>query len=101
MLEVEAQLLGASSLQAAEAFTQKHRGTAAIAALKVQMGHGELEDALKHSAAGALGFMPELLETVVAGIPRTGIKKPDGLPEAGIGHQAGFLGWRLAHALKE
>jgi hypothetical protein len=39
--------------------------------------------------------MPELLKTVVAGIPLAGIEKPDGFPEAGIGHQAGFLihGW--------
>jgi hypothetical protein len=35
--------------------------------------------------------MPQLLTAVVAGIPFAGIEKPDGLPEAGIGHQAGFL----------
>jgi hypothetical protein len=35
--------------------------------------------------------VPELLEAVVAGIPLPGIKKPDGIPKAGINHQALFL----------
>ena len=57
----------------------------------MEMGHSDLKNALQAPAARALGFMPELLEAVVAGVPLAGIKKPDGVPEAGIDHQALFL----------
>jgi hypothetical protein len=90
-LKIQSERHGPCALQAAEPFPEEHGGSAPIAALQVQVRHGDLKDSLQHLAARALGFMPELLETVVAGVPLTGIEKPDGLPEAGINHQALFL----------
>ena len=61
----------------------------------MEMGHSDLQDPLEHTPARGLGFMPKLFEAVVAGVPLASIEKPDGLPEAGIDHQAGFLRERL------
>jgi hypothetical protein len=90
-LKIQTQLRWTGVVQTPQPLPEQHRGTAAVAALQVQVGHGDLKDALQHLAARALGFMPELLKAVVAGVPLAGIEKPDGLPEAGINHQALFL----------
>jgi hypothetical protein len=91
LVQIKAKTLIACTLQAAQTLTQQHRRPATIPTLEVQVGHGDLKDSLQHLAAGGLGFVPELLKAVVAGVPLTGIEKPDGLPKTGIGHQALFL----------
>jgi hypothetical protein len=91
LFEVQPQLIGPCVLQTAQPFSQQHGGSAPITPFQMQMGHSDLEDPLQHLAAGALSFMPELLKAVVAGVPLAGIKKPDGFPETGIDHQAGFF----------
>ena len=78
-------------MQAAQTLAKEHRGTATVAALEMQMRHRHLKDALEHLAAWSLRFVPELFEAVVAGVPLSGVEKPDGLPKAGISHQAHFL----------
>ena len=91
VIKVEAKGHRAGVLKAADAFPQQHRGSSAVAALQMQMGHGNLQDSLKHTPAGSLGLMPEILKSIVAGVPLSGIEKPDGFPKAGVGHQAVFL----------
>jgi hypothetical protein len=53
----------------------------------MQVGHGDLENALEHRAIGLQGFMPEGLEAIVTGIPITLIEQVDGLSQAGISRQ--------------
>jgi len=91
LIEIEAQLSWPCVLQTPKALPEQHRGPAAIATLEMQVRHSNLQDALQNPATRGLGFMPELLKAVVAGVPLAGIEKPDGLPETGIDHQAGFL----------
>ena len=63
------------------------------------MGDGDLENRLENGTQGALGFMPELLETVVAGIPFPCIEQGDCVLKARIGLKFSLLvdlGWILA-----
>ena len=65
--------------------------TAQIAALQMQLGDRGLQQTLQQRSAGSLGFMPELLEAVVAGIPLAPVEQGDGRVEAEIRHQADLL----------
>ena len=58
-----------------------------VAPFQVQLGDSDLQDSLQHRPHRALGFMPELLEAIVAGVPRPGIEELNGLLETGIGDQ--------------
>jgi hypothetical protein len=92
VIEIQAEVNGSEAPQAAQAFTEQHGGTPLIAALEMVVGHGDLKDALQHAARGALGFMPELLEAIVAGIPGTGIELGDSGLKAGVRRETGLFG---------
>lgn len=96
VVEVEAERLRTAAGQPAQSFTQQHRGAALVAALQVEMGHGDLQQTLENGPIGPLGFMPELLEAVVAGIPLPGIEEVDGPLEAGSASSSSFTVWRAS-----
>lgn len=92
-----------AAAQTPEAFTHQHRGTTTVAPLEMELRHGNLKEALKHRAHGSLGFMPQLFEAVVAGIPVSSVEMIHRLPQPGIGLQQGLListlSWGTAHRL--
>ena len=90
-VQVEAEQAGIAAAQATQTLTQKHRGTPQIGSLKMDMGDGDLKNALQHPTARALGFMPELFKTVVTGIPAGCIEQAHRLLEAGVGPEAELL----------
>ena len=77
-LEIQAQSLIFAGAEAAQPLTGEHHGPMPIAALEVELGNGNLEDALQHRPYRALGFMPKLFEAVVTGVPVAGIEQCDG-----------------------
>ena len=77
-LEIQAQSLIFAGAEAAQPLTGQHHGPMPVVALKVELGNGNLEDALQQRPHRALGFMPELFEAVVTGVPVAGIEQCDG-----------------------
>ena len=80
-----------AAIQPSETLAHQHRGASQVAALQVQLGHCRLEQPLQQWPAGTLGLVPELLETVVAGIPLTTVEQVDGFRQAWISLQAVFF----------
>ncbi len=91
-LEVAPQGFGAAGGETAEALAQQHGGPSGIPTLQMEMGDGDLQDSLKDGAQGSLGFMPELLKAIVAGMPFARIEQFDRLVQPGILQQACLLG---------
>ena len=66
----------------------------------MEMGHRDLQKALKHGPQRSCGLVPELLEAVVACVPLALIEKADRLLQARVGDQlhlrilAGWTGGR-------
>jgi hypothetical protein len=73
--------------QPPQPLAQQHGGSPQIAPFAMEVGHGDLENALDHRAIGLQGFMPEGFEAIVTGIPVTLIKLVNGLSQAGISRQ--------------
>lgn len=78
--------------ESAEPLAQQDSGPPGIAPLQVDVGNGDLQDSLENGAQGALGFMPELLETIVAVMPLARIEQRDRLLQSGIHEQNPLLG---------
>jgi hypothetical protein len=91
VLDVESEQIGFKWLETTKALTEQDRCTAKVATLQMDVGDGNLQEALKPTTAGALGFMPELLESVVTGIPTGLVEQVDRLPEAVVGHEGELL----------
>jgi hypothetical protein len=67
--DVEAELTGLGSGQAAQTFTKKHCGSPLITPFQMVMGHGDLQDALEYRPKAPLGFMPDRLKIIVTSVP--------------------------------
>lgn len=89
--KIQTESLAIAVVQAPKAFTQQHGGATVIAPLQMEMGYGDLKDALQASPAWAMGLMPELFEAVVTGIPLAGVELGHGGDEAWIGLNGGLL----------
>jgi hypothetical protein len=57
----------------------------------MNVGYSNLEEGLKYGAKGTLGFVPEHLELIVAGVPIRIIEVGDCRLEAGVAQQGGFI----------
>ena len=73
-LDVKTQLTWLCGSQAAQPFTEQHYGALLIAPLKMVMGHGNLEHALKYRPKSPLGFMPDRLKIIMTSVPFTAIE---------------------------
>ena len=80
LFKIQAELRRPCVVQAPQTLPEQHRGSAAVPALEVEVGHGDLQDPLQPFAAGTLGFMPAPLKAVLNGVPLPGTEKPDRLP---------------------
>jgi hypothetical protein len=59
--EVETEGLRTAAGQTAHTFSKQDRGASLVAALEMEMGNGDLKNALEHGPVRPQGFMPELL----------------------------------------
>lgn len=90
-IEIKSQGLPIAASQPSQAFPQQHRGAALIPPLQVEMGDGNLKDALQGPPARSAGLMPELFKTIVAGVPLAGVELGHRCPEAIICLDGGLL----------
>ena len=79
-VEIETKGTFTTGRQPPQSLPQQHRGSPEVAPFAMQMGHGDLEDALEHRAIGLEGFVPERLEAIVAGVPVAQIELLHRLP---------------------
>jgi len=85
--QIEPERFVSATGQASKPLPQEDGGTAKVAAFKVKMCHSYLKDALKHGTQGTLRFMPELLQSIVTGIPISRVEQADGAFQAWIGQK--------------
>lgn len=93
-LEINPQGLIVTALQPAQAFTGENHGAMVVTPLKVELGDGNLQKTLQNRPHRTLAFVPELLKTIVAGVPIAGIEQADRLMQPWIRQKLGLLiGW--------
>ena len=84
--KIKAQIWSARSLQAAESFAEEDRCPALVVPLQVELSDGHLQKALQAASFWIGGFVPDLLQHVMGGVPLLRVEQADGLLELSLIH---------------